>query len=221
MHRNHLVKILTIGIICLFVSVNFSTAISVDNKTGVNNKYKTNNKKIDYNVESTNNDYKENFDCSIVGIIGLSLGLRFLDGEGPLLSFLFKLAEDSLELSILLLPIFIYRQLYGPEHGGKIVMGEREDSYNEDLFPETFIYSVVCAIWTNGKNGTVEFKGEYFGQISIILDSWETSWGLVCRQWEFVGVEGFTGIKFFNPAKGVFFIIGNAEHIALGTKRPK
>jgi hypothetical protein len=117
----------------------------------------------------TNYDGKENFDCIISGNLSLSVGLGFGGGEGPILEAVWWFLSRTIILQLLLFPfvalVFLYRQCYGKEHGGFIIIGEKEEGTDEWHYPIINRYPVNCDIFTNGSNGIVTWAGEQYGQL--------------------------------------------------------
>ena len=183
------------------------------------------NLKSNTETEQLNYGGKENFNCVISGSFDRGLGFEFGDGQGPILKILEWIAFYTIILGFLiylfiLFPIWGYLMFYGKEYGGYIGIGEKEEGRDEWGYPVTNIYTVNCDIFSNGSNGIVNWTGEQFGQIRKIYYTWEDYYDQTWESWTYVGVDGFTGVKFTNFSEGKTYICGSANHVALDENMP-
>ena len=180
------------------------------------------NLKSNTKTELSNYEGKENFNCVISG--DFRMGAYF--GNGIFLNILEWIAFNYIFFGLFLYTFILAQmtfiiQLYGKHYGAWIGIGSKDTGRDQFGDPVTNLYPNNCNIFTNGSNGIVNWNGEQFGQIrSEIFRTWEDEFNHKWTQWIYIGVEGFTGIKFTKFLELKTYIVGSANHVAMDKNVP-
>ena len=114
----------------------------------------------------------------------------------------------------------MYRLFWGFSFGAYVVVGYKIDDY-DPYYPGVFYEKCYCDIHTLGTNGFMAWDGNYYGQIRTVYSESRDEYGnLFYRLWSYVGVDGFIGAKFTNFLEKKAYVLGFAEHVAMGTEIP-